>query len=124
MYSNNSSESINRIIDSINLRQNALILIFTIHHTKSKELLETILLHCICSFDYVKPAELTSEETQFMGKLISELPNEIASGKTVEENRKDVNDHKEKELDEEEDEDVSLEEINKAYESSMFSVKY
>ncbi len=41
---------VNDLCEKIYLRQNAFILIFTIHHTQNKTLLDTIRLHCIYSF--------------------------------------------------------------------------
>jgi len=67
----------------------------------------------MCSFDNIKPAELTTSETQFMSNLLNELPYTIASGKSIEENRKKVNAHKDKNFDDRKEDDVSLDEINK-----------
>jgi hypothetical protein len=117
----NPEESLNCLIESIHLKQNALIVIFTVHHTQSKKLLENILTHSICSFDGTKAARLTTDETHFMNELISELPSDIVSKKNVAETRKDIRELQDLEHDKHEkkkqlvidDNDVSAVEINK-----------
>jgi hypothetical protein len=110
---------LNELIEKIYLKQNALIVIFTVHHAQNKELLENILAHCICSFDGVKTAELTIAETHFMNDLIAELPSDIVSKKSVPDARKEVRDIQDKELSkadakEKEADSVSSVEINKS----------
>jgi hypothetical protein len=108
---------LNDIIDNIHIRKNALIIIFTVHHTENKELLDTILLHCLCSFDKIKPAELNTSETQFMNELVLELPNDIISNADVKENRKKLYDEidKNSEIKKEDDsiEDYKAIDLNK-----------
>jgi TIR domain len=109
-----NQEIINDLVENIHLKENALILVFTIHHTQDKELLELILLHCLCSFDNIKPAELSTAETKFMNELIIELPASIVSNKTAEENRKEINRQNDNSEGKNEDvDDVSLKDLNK-----------
>ena len=96
--SNSNKELINEIIENIHLKQNSLIAIFTIHHTQNKELLENILAHCVCSLDKTKPAELTTEETHFMGELLSQLPTDIVSKKPIAETRRELRELEDKTL--------------------------
>ncbi len=81
---------VDRLFEDLHSKVNSYAIIFMVHHTQSRELLDTILLHCMCSFDSVGPAKLTTEETRFMTGLIASLPRSIISGRTIEENRKDV----------------------------------
>jgi len=115
---------INDLCKSIHLRQNAFILIFTIHHTQNKLLLDTIRLHCVYSFEKVIPAELSTKETQFMNNLTAELPQSIISNKSTAEIRSEQRKRKEDALNKEtgipndadendEPDDVSVIEINR-----------
>ena len=78
---------VSELCEKVHLRENAFILIFTIHHTNSQNLLDTIRLHCAYSFENIEPAKLSPEETKFMNELIAELPHSIISEKSVSENR-------------------------------------
>lgn len=114
----NQEGLLNNLIEEIHIKQNALIVIFTVHHAQNKELLENILAHCVCSFDGVAAAELTTKETHFMNDLVSELPSDVVSKKSVPETRKDMREHQDKELSktdnkEKNAETVSSVEINK-----------
>lgn len=80
---------INYLCANIHQRQNAFILIFTIHHTQNKALLDTIRLHCMVSFEDVAPAILDTAETRFMNGLIAELPQSIISNKSTQANREE-----------------------------------
>jgi hypothetical protein len=100
---------VNEIINNIHLRKNALIIIFTVHHTENKELLDTILLHCLCAFDNIKPAELNSSETQFMNDLVYELPSDIISNADIKDNRRKINDKKDKDFENKKSEESELE---------------
>jgi len=84
---NTCKEIVEHICDEVYYKENSYILIFIIHHTQNKELLDNILLHCMCSFDGYEPAKLTKEETSFMADLIKELPKSILSSLPVNENR-------------------------------------
>jgi hypothetical protein len=86
---------VNELCKKIHLRENAYILIFIIHHTQNRKLLDTILLHCIYSFEKQPAAELSAKETQFMNNLIAELPRSIISDKDVSKNRLEQRDKKE-----------------------------
>lgn len=71
----------------IYLKEYAFLLIFIIHHAKNQELIDEILLHCMCFFEDSKPAQLDKEETIFMNTLILELPKSILSSDSTETHR-------------------------------------
>jgi hypothetical protein len=102
---------LSKLIEDIHLKQNALIVIFTVHHTQNKAILENILAHCVCCFDDVKAAELTVDETQFMNELIAELPADIVSKKSVGETRKEIRERQDREHDDSDREDKEAEEV-------------
>ena len=84
------SDTITNLIKNIHYNENALIVIFTIHHAKKKDmedLTETILVNSIFPFDRVSPAKLTLNETEFMHELLAELPESITSNEDVTGNR-------------------------------------
>lgn len=78
---------VSELCENIHLRENSFVLIFTVHHASNKDMLDTIRLHCVYSFDTTEPARLCPEETEFMNELVSELPQSIISNKSVSENR-------------------------------------
>jgi hypothetical protein len=94
-----------KIIDylctNIHQRQNAFILIFTIHHTQNKALLDAIRLHSMVSFEDITPAILDTTETEFMNGLIAELPQSIISNKSTQANREEQRKKKSHETDSE-----------------------
>jgi hypothetical protein len=94
LAANENAAIVNELCENVHLRKNAFVLIFTIHHTQNKNLLDTIRLHCVYSFEKQRPAELSSEETRFMNNLIAELPETIVSDKGVHENRLKERNHK------------------------------
>jgi hypothetical protein len=108
---------VNELCENIHRKENAFILIFTIHHTQNRKLLDTIRLHCVYSFENLPVAELSTSETQFMNNLVAELPKSIISDKDTSKNRRAQRNKKEIELDkqaeEEQNENVDLVEINK-----------
>jgi hypothetical protein len=110
-FAHDQDELLSKLVEEIHLKQNALIVIFTVHHTQNKAMLENILAHCICCFDGVKAAELTVEETQFMNELIAELPDDIVSKKSVGETRKEIRERQDREHDDSDREDKEAEEV-------------
>lgn len=110
-FADDQDELLSKLVEDIHLKQNALIVIFTVHHTQNKIILENILTHCICCFDDVKAAELTVDETQFMNELIAELPSDISSKKSVGETRKEIRDRQDKEYDDLDKEDKETDEV-------------
>ena len=79
---------IEEIVEKSYLQDNAYILIFTIHHTRDDDLINTILGHTASAFDHVSPATLSPDETKLLEGAIRELPEKILSNRSVEEERK------------------------------------
>lgn len=86
------SSLVARLCQSVANRESSLLLIFLVHHSRSKDLLDEILLHTMCALDVLPPAGLTREETSFMDELIRRLPRAILSGDPVERRRERVRD--------------------------------
>lgn len=106
------------ICRDIHFKENAFIVIFTVHHAQKKDLLDAILRHCATSFESIPPAQLNTEETRFMQNLLSDLPKSIMSTRPVAANRREERDLALSDLaeeDEEDDkEDVHLIELTKS----------
>ena len=114
---------IKEIAEKSYLKDNAYILIFTIHHTQDYELIDTILGHTVCNLGNFPAATLNIEETKSLGDTLTELPEKILSNRSVEEERKlerEWRDRKEADLvdlvTDESEEDNSVEEkLNEFY---------
>ena len=79
---------IEEIAEKSYLRDNAYILIFTVHHTQDDDLINTILTHTEHAFNYVSAATLSTSETKLLEGTLRELPEKIVSDRSVEEERK------------------------------------
>lgn len=114
---------IEEIVEKSYLLDNAYILIFTIHHTRDDDLINTILSHTASAFDHVSSATLSPDETKLLEGTIRGLPEKILSNRSVEEERKlerERRDRKEADLvdlvTDESEEDNSVEEkLNEFY---------
>jgi len=113
--SKDSKNMLYKICNEIYLKENAFIVIFTIHHAQNNELIDTIMIHSMLSYEKYEPIELNRKDTLFMDELILKLPESIMSNKSVTENRNEILDKVDnsKEL-EIPDKEPSLIEINKA----------
>lgn len=113
----NDKNMIEELFKDLHYRENAYIIIFIVHHTNNRDLLDTILLHCMCLFDSVQPAQLTKEETQFMTDLVATLPKNIISDRSIEENRRKERSLEEELVDDDDDKadeaDIKLAELYK-----------
>ncbi len=79
---------IEEITEKNYLRDNAYILIFTIHHTQDDDLINTILIHTAYVLDHVSAATLNTKETKLLETALQELPEKILSERSVDEERK------------------------------------
>ena len=81
---------ISKMCEGSHQEANYLTLLFTIHHTTEKSIIDDILLQTMCTLDSVKPATLNREETKRFGNIVMALPNDILSSESVEEERAKV----------------------------------
>ena len=81
-------DTIEQITEKSYLKDNAFILIFTIHHAQDDELIDNILLHTACALDDVIPATLDLGETKLLETALQELPERILSKRSVEDERR------------------------------------
>ena len=118
---NDNKKIIIELCEDIHIKENAYILIFTVHHTHNTNLLDTIRLHCLYSFEDFPTAELNADETKFMNNLIAELPQSIVSDKDINTNRINERNHQEKAIESRntdnvnEKDDLSVIEIQKGF---------
>ena len=91
-YLSKNEEKHKEIIEELSKRSyestNYLVLLFTIHHGVSYQILENILLMTMCTLDTVKPAQLTPDETQRFQQIVSTLPKNLLSNDDVADERK------------------------------------
>jgi len=92
------------MVDKSYLKDNALSLMFLIHHSNSPDLIEDILLHTMCIIDGRTPVRLDSEEIGAFEGILQKLPSDIGTDKNVDEVRAEERSIRD-ELDEEEMED-------------------
>jgi hypothetical protein len=82
------------MIENSHKRNNALSIIFTIHHSQSDDIIDEILTHTLCSVDGIAPAKLDYAETKVFNELLSEIPSKIESENTVAEERLKEREHR------------------------------
>lgn len=70
------------------LKDNAYILIFTIHHIQDDDLIDTILTQTARTLDYIPIATLNIEETKLLETALMELPEKIMSKRSVDDERR------------------------------------
>ena len=62
------------------LPSNYLTLLFLIHHTESREVIDEILLRTLCALEGVEPARLDRAETRRFQQIVGGLPKNVLSG--------------------------------------------
>ena len=67
--------------------ENYLTLLFAIHHTTDKSIIEDLLLRTMDTLTSISPATLKPEETKRFGDVIAALPEDILSSESVQEAR-------------------------------------
>ena len=70
------------------LPSNYLTLLFLIHHTESREVIDEILLRTLCALEGVEPARLDRTETRRFQQMVGSLPKNVLSGNSVEDERR------------------------------------
>ena len=81
---------IGKMCEDSHIESNYLTLLFTIHHARDNEIIDDILLRTMCTLDKIAPATLDREETRRFGSIMEELPKNILSSSSVQEERKKV----------------------------------
>ncbi|WP_061013524.1 hypothetical protein [Photobacterium leiognathi] len=112
------------LCDKLHSEKHANILIFITHHTKSKDVITSIVSRVSKIFETYKPAKLDINEMKFLNKFANKISEYTA--KVVIDNNKDIDEEREKKLEKEdkqekeisllanneEDEDISFDEMN------------
>jgi len=103
----------NIILDMIEnnyIKNNSLVIIFTIHHSNDIEIIDEVLTYTMCAHDDFKPATLNANELKIFNDLLYWIPELISNNGSVdalreeERNRRDVH-----EIRHEEDNEVAVE---------------
>jgi len=80
------------MVEKSYLKDNALSLMFLIHHSNSQELIEDVLLHTMCTIDGRTPVSLDKGEIEVFEGILQKLPREIWTGKNVDQVRTEERD--------------------------------
>ena len=104
---------IEKIAEKSYLKDNAYILIFTIHHAQDNDLIDTVLIHTACTLDGISAATLNIEETKLLETALLELPEKIMSKHSVDDERRSEREQRDK-IEANSDNDV---ETNNKYEA-------
>lgn len=113
-----NQELFTKMLEKSFVRRNTLTLIFAIHHAPNTDIIDEILLHTACALDDVEPSKLDNQETEVFHTLLSSIPKRILSDRSVEEERKNIRDERDRkeELEAESDIDESASErMNQIY---------
>lgn len=89
-------EQVNGIAQESYRRENAFILIFMIHHTQNEELVNMLLSRAMVVLDDVEPATLSAESTRLLEEALEEVPDQVASERSVESAREIQRKHRDR----------------------------
>lgn len=81
---------IEEMCDNVHRGRNYLTLLFIIHHTNEVWIVEEILIRIMCSFDSVRPATLSKQETVRFDEIVDDLSENILSDRDVSAERRDI----------------------------------
>ena len=84
------NEAIASMCENSHLESNYLALLFTIHHTNDQTIIDDILIRTMSTLDQVGPATLSVKDTKRFASIISDLPEDILSRNSVEEERERI----------------------------------
>ena len=69
------------------VRGNCLTLIFVVHHANDSKTIEDIVLRNMCTLDEVPPSTLNREEARMFEDIVTGIPKEVISAKSVQAER-------------------------------------
>ena len=81
---------ISHMCENSHVEANYLTLLFTIHHARDNEIIDNILLRTMCTLDAIAPAKLDQEETKRFANVILQLPKDVLSTRSVQEERRAI----------------------------------
>ena len=82
------AEIIDAMCEATHRPSNYTTLLFVIHHTDSRDVIDGILVRTLCALEGVEPASLNRAETRRFQQIVSGLPRNVLSGNSVEEERR------------------------------------
>lgn len=87
-HSDECAEIIEDMCGATFRRRNYLTLLFLIHHTDSRDVIEEILVRTLCALEGVEPATLDRAETRRFRQIVRDLPRDVLSDNSVEHERR------------------------------------
>ena len=97
---------IDEMLERSYVKANCLTLIFIVHHTTDDAVIEDIVLRNMCTLEGVAPATLERDEARVFEDIVAEIPRDVTSRDSVEEERKKARSRRDRsEVDEAEETD-------------------
>ena len=81
---------ISKMCEDSHVEVNYLTLLFTIHHARDNEIIDNILLRTMCTLDAIAPAKLDQEETKRFANVVLQLPKDVLSTRSVQDERRSI----------------------------------
>ena len=78
---------IRRMAEECYLTENSFALISLVHHSTDTQVIDELVIGNLCSLEHIEPATLRGNETEAVRELISDLPKDVISASTVDEER-------------------------------------
>lgn len=88
LATNEDDEILEQMCRNSHVAENHLTLLFVIHHATNDKIIEEIMIRTMCSLDEIRPARLDPSETKRFRSIVSGLPSNILSGRSVEAERR------------------------------------
>ena len=97
------------------VKANCLTLMFIVHHTSDRGIIEDIVLRTMCTLDGVAPSTLDRDEARMFEEIVTAIPKDVTSTNSVEAERE--RDRRQRDMDEEDDalEEESVGVVNDVY---------
>ena len=80
-------DAIRGMAEECYLTDNSFALISLVHHSTDTQVIDDLVIRNLCSLDHIAPATLRNDETQAIREMISDLPRNVISNNSVEEER-------------------------------------
>ena len=78
------------LLDGLHHRDNAIALIFLVHHTGDDDIVDDIVLRGMMALDGVAPARLDRDETKAFNEVVDSIPKNVLSGESADQGRRRV----------------------------------
>ena len=114
-YSKEHRTTIDRMLERSYVKANCLTLMFIVHHTSDRGIIEDIVLRTMCTLEGVAPSTLDRDEARMFEEIVTAIPKDVTSTNSVEAERE--RERRQRDMDEEDDalEEESVGVVNDVY---------